>query len=108
MWWSCDQYYTEEPKKSSKKGKKKKKRGKKGRKEESSDEEHAPCPSVIVGSGEMPEGALESDEEDGGRVTKSGKEVDELSKALDQNLDMWVSRDLYVMTLFSELILLYP
>ena len=36
----------------------------------------------------MPEGAMESDEDDGVRGTKTGLKMDELSKALDQNLDM--------------------
>ena len=67
------------------KKKKKKKRGKKGRRsDDSSEEEHVPRPVVDTSMGEMPEGALASDEE--GRA--SDVQVDDLSKALDQNLDM--------------------
>ena len=67
------------------KKKKKKKRGKKGRRGgDSSEEEHVPRPVVDTSMGEMPEGALSSGEEGGA----SGPVVDEVSKALDQNLDM--------------------
>ena len=69
-----------------KKRKKKKRRGKKGRHGESSEEEeeHVPCPVVDTSMGEIPEGALASDEE--GKANDA--EVDDLSKVLDQNLDM--------------------
>ena len=67
------------------KKKKKKRRGKKGRRGNSSDEEeHVPRPVVDTSMGEMPEGALASDEESKANDAK----VDDLSKALDQNLDM--------------------
>ena len=67
------------------KKKKKKKRGKKGRRgDDSSEDEHVPRPVVDTGMGEMPEGALASDEE----RRASDADVDEISKALDQNLDM--------------------
>ena len=67
------------------KKKKKKKRGKKGRRgNDSSEEEHVPRPVVDTSMGEMPEGALSSDEE--GVADRA--EVDEISKALDQNLDV--------------------
>ena len=66
------------------KKKKKKRRGKKGRRGDSSEEEHVPRPVVDTSMGEMPEGALASDEES----KVNDVEVDDLSKALDQNLDM--------------------
>lgn len=67
------------------KKKKKKKRGKKGRRgNDSSEEEHVPRPVVDTSMGEMPEGALASDEESKANEAK----VDDLSKALDQNLDV--------------------
>ena len=67
------------------KKKKKKKRGKKGRRgNDSSEEEHVPRPVVDTSMGEMPEGAMASDQEGGA----SAAEMDDLSKALDQNLDV--------------------
>ena len=76
----------EEPKATpSQKKKKKKKRGKKGRRgDDSSEEEHVPRPIVDTSMGEMPEGAEESDGEGKGKE----KKTDDLSMALDQNLDM--------------------
>lgn len=67
------------------KKKKKKKRGKKGRRgDDSSEEEHVPRPTVDTSMGEMPEGAVASDGEG-----KAGEgDMDELAKALDQNLDV--------------------
>ena len=83
---SFAQCSTEEPKASpSQKKKKKKKRGKKGRRgDDSSEEEHVPRPTVDTTMGEMPEGAMESDGEGKGKERK----MDDLSMALDQNLDM--------------------
>ena len=76
---------SEEPKIKSDKKKKKKKRGKKGRRgNNSSEDEHVSRPVVDTSMGEMPEGAMASD----GEEKASGGEMDELSKALDQNLDM--------------------
>lgn len=70
------------------KRKKKKKRGKKGRHGESSEEEvAAPRPMVDTTQGELPEGAVASDEE---RKTKKGAikvTKDKRFTALDQNLD---------------------
>ena len=69
----------------SEKKKKKKKRGRKGRRGgDSSEEEHVPRPTVDTSMGEMPEGAVESDGE--GKIRE--RPADDLSKALDQNLDM--------------------
>ena len=72
------------PAKKSKKGKKGKK-GKRRRKGEdvSSEEERAPRPQVNVSHGELPDGALASDAEEEEEET-----LDEVSKALNQNLDM--------------------
>lgn len=68
------------------KDKKKKKRGKKGRRGDS-DEERVARPLVKVGEGEMPEGAVSSDEED--KTTKKKTVTkDKVVAALDQNLDM--------------------
>ena len=72
---------------SSKKGKKgrKGKKGKKRRKggENSEEEERAHRPLVNVSHGELPDGALASDEE---QVEEDN--MDEVAKALNQNLDM--------------------
>ena len=51
---------------------------------DSSEEEYMPRPVVDTSMGEMPDGALSSDKE--GVADRA--EVDEISKALDQNLDM--------------------
>ena len=67
------------------KSKKKRKRGKKGRRgNDDSEEERVPRPVVDTSMGEMPEGAVASDQEG----VASGQELDDLSKALDQNLDV--------------------
>lgn len=67
------------------KKKKKKRRGKKGRRgDDSSEDEHVPRPVVDTSMGEMPEGAKVSD----GEGKNSDADSDELSKALDQNLDV--------------------
>ena len=71
----------------SSKKKKKKKRGKKGRRGDDSSEDehvHVPRPLVDTSMGEMPEGAMASDGE--GKVSEG--DLDDLSKALDQNLDV--------------------
>ena len=78
--------FSDEPK-SSKDKKKKKKRGKKGRRDDS-DEERAPRPMVKVGEGEMPEGAVSSEEEGGKKAKAADAPKDEVIAALDQNLDM--------------------
>ena len=83
-WLSHD--YSDDPKKSSK-DKKKKKRGKKGRGGNNDDEVAVSRPSVIVGDGEMPDGAVTSDE-DNDSSRKAGASASGLD-ALDQNLDMW-------------------
>lgn len=71
------------PTKKTKKGKK----GKKGKKRRkgggSSEEEYIPRPEVNVSHGELPDGALASDVGE-----EEVEELDEVSKALNQNLDM--------------------
>ena len=69
-----------------KKKKKKKKRGKKRRGEDSS-EEDVPRPVVMVEEGEMPDGAMASDEERE-RIGRAGHQTNKVEDALDQNLDM--------------------
>ena len=78
-------YYPDDPKPSaaepsSKKGKKRKK-GKKGKKEEEEVRTHRPM--VNVSHGELPDGALASDEEQ-----KEEEDMDDVARALNQNLDM--------------------
>lgn len=81
----CVCFSAEEPKVKTSSKKKKKKRGKKGRRgDDSSEDEHVPRPSVDTSMGEMPEGAVASD----GEGKASEGEMDDLSKALDQNLDV--------------------
>lgn len=71
------------PTKKTKKGKKGKK-GKKRRKggESSEEEEHVLRPEVNVSHGELPDGAMASEGEE------EEENLDEVSKALNQNLDM--------------------
>ncbi len=68
------------------KDKKKKKRGKKGRHADS-DDNSAARPIVKVGDGEMPEGAVSSEDEVQDKKVKSVSR-DKVIAALDQNLDM--------------------
>lgn len=68
------------PTKKTKKGKKGKK-GKKRRK--GSEDEYIPRPVVNVSHGELPDGALASDVGE-----EEEEELDDVSKALNQNLDM--------------------
>lgn len=86
---SCD-YYSDDPKASQPAPTKKTKKGKKGKKgkkrrkggESSEEEQHAPRPEVNVSHGELPDGALASGDEE------EEEDLDEVSKALNQNLDM--------------------
>ncbi len=70
-----------------KKKKKKKKRGKKRRGGDSS-EEDVPRPVVDIAGGEMPDGAIASDEEGRTKSRPQGGVSGGLGDALDQNLDM--------------------